>query len=294
MRSVAAFRRHYHRKVAVNTAYLVPQGTVRLEVVGFRDVPLRGADLERAQRLVREGLEQGAVGFSTGSKYYPGPWADTEELVALCRSRAGRGRRLHVRAARREPGARPRRARRPRGGRGGPPRRAVRLHFAHYRTSPATAGQLDRIMEFIDPARADGLDVTFDVYPVPGGQLDPGEPLAERGAGGRSRRDPGAPARRRRAPADRGLPRSRRVAADGGRAVLVPAAVPGARGDEPGRRRSPPGARHGRDPVPAAPRGGAEDRLPGRPAPEPRALAPGEPGLHDAPCRGRTTWCAAT
>ena len=29
MSSVAAFRRHYHRKVAVNTAYLVPQGTVR-------------------------------------------------------------------------------------------------------------------------------------------------------------------------------------------------------------------------------------------------------------------------
>ena len=85
MSSVAAFRRHYHRRVAVNTAYLVPHGTVRLEVLGFRDVPLRGDALDRARRLVREGLEQGAVGFSTGSKYYPGPWADTEELIELCR-----------------------------------------------------------------------------------------------------------------------------------------------------------------------------------------------------------------
>jgi N-acyl-D-amino-acid deacylase len=67
MRSVAAFRAHYHRKVAVNTAYLVPHGTVRLEVLGFRDAPLVGEVLEAARRLVREGLEQGAVGFSTGT-----------------------------------------------------------------------------------------------------------------------------------------------------------------------------------------------------------------------------------
>jgi N-acyl-D-amino-acid deacylase len=172
MSSVAAFRRHYHRKVAVNTAYLVPQGTVRLEVVGFRDVPLRGADLERARRLVREGLEQGAVGFSTGSKYYPGPWADTEELVELCRTvqAAGAVYMCEPRSANLE---------RAHGGHGVREavevarRTAVRLHFAHYRTSPATAGQLDRLMEFIDPARADGLDVTFDVYPYPAGSSIP-------------------------------------------------------------------------------------------------------------------------
>src|SRR5207253_312957 len=61
MHSVAAFRSHYHRKVAVNTAYLVPHATVRLEVLGFIDTPLRGDDLAAAHRLVREGLDQGAV-----------------------------------------------------------------------------------------------------------------------------------------------------------------------------------------------------------------------------------------
>ena len=65
-------------------AYLVPFSTVRLEVLGFRDVPLRGRELDAARRLAESGLEQGAVGLSTGSKYYPGPWGDTEELVALC------------------------------------------------------------------------------------------------------------------------------------------------------------------------------------------------------------------
>jgi len=168
MRSVTAFRHHYHRRVAVNTAYLMPHGTIRLEVLGFRDVPLEGEALVAARRLVREGLEQGAVGFSTGSKYYPGPWATTTELVALCQTvREGAGVYM----------CEPRRANLERafGGDGVAEaieiarRTEVPLHFAHYRTTAETAGRIDLIMTRIDPARADGLDVTFDVYPYPTG-----------------------------------------------------------------------------------------------------------------------------
>ena len=172
MGSVSAFRRHYHRRVAVNTVYLVPQGTVRLEVLGFRDAPLTGAALERACALVREGLEQGAVGLSTGSKYYPGPWADTRELIELCRivREAGGMYMCEPRSANLE---------RAHGGHGVAEalevarQTGVRLHFAHYRTGPTTAGQIDRIMEFIDPARAAGADVSFDVYPYPAGSSIP-------------------------------------------------------------------------------------------------------------------------
>jgi N-acyl-D-amino-acid deacylase len=172
MSSVAAFRRHYHRRVAVNTVYLVPFATVRLEAVGFRDVPLRGQRLDVARRLVVEGLEQGAVGFSTGSKYYPGPWGDTEELVALCQPvrEAGGVYMCEPRSANRE---------RASGGSGVAEaleiarRTGVRLHFAHYRTAPETAGRLDLLMQPIDPARADGLDVTFDIYPYPAGSSIP-------------------------------------------------------------------------------------------------------------------------
>jgi N-acyl-D-amino-acid deacylase len=168
MSSVAAFRSHYHRKVAVNTAYLVPFATVRLEVVGFHDLPLRGDALGQARRLVREGLEQGAVGLSTGSKYYPGPWAETAELIALGET---------VREAGGVYMCEPRQANldRAHGGSGVAEglevarRSGVRLHFAHYRTAPATAGRIEQIMALIDPARAEGLDVTFDIYPYPTG-----------------------------------------------------------------------------------------------------------------------------
>jgi N-acyl-D-amino-acid deacylase len=172
MSSVAAFRRHYDRRVAVNTAYLVPFGTVRLEVLGFRDAPLRGEALDRARRLVREGLEQGALGLSSGSKYYPGPWGDTAELVALCEP---------VRAAGAVYMCEPRSAllERAHGGHGVAEalevarRAGVRLHFAHYRTAPETAGRIDQLMRLIAPAQAEGVDVTFDVYPYPAGSSIP-------------------------------------------------------------------------------------------------------------------------
>lgn len=172
MGSVAAFRSHYHERVAVNTVYLVPHATVRLEVLGFRDVPLRGDDLERARRLIREGVEQGAVGLSTGSKYYPGPWADTAELIELARTvrEAGGVYMSEPRSAQGE---------RAHGGGGVPEaleiaRRAeVPLHLAHYRTTPATAGRIDLLMARIDPAKAEGVDVTFDIYPYPTGSSIP-------------------------------------------------------------------------------------------------------------------------
>ena len=172
MSSVAAFRSHYHNKVAVNTAYLVPNGTVRLETLGFRDVPMRGDALASARRLVADGIEQGAVGFSTGGSYYPGPWSDTEELIELCKT---------VREAGGVYMAEPRRANGERAfGGGGVPealeiarRTGVRLHFAHHRTAPETVGQVEKILEEIDRAKADGVDCTLDIYPYPTGSSIP-------------------------------------------------------------------------------------------------------------------------
>ena len=170
MSSVAAFRGHYHRKVAVNTAYLVPHATVRLEVLGFRDVPLVGEPLTKAKRLVREGLEQGAVGFTTGSKYYPGPWADTRELIELCSVVRETGK-VYM--------SEPRATTRAFGG-GGPTeameivrQSGVKLHLAHYRTDANSAGRIEAIMAPVDAGRSGDADVTFDIYPYPSGSSIP-------------------------------------------------------------------------------------------------------------------------
>ncbi|MFI5757369.1 amidohydrolase family protein [Streptomyces sp. NPDC051569] len=71
--------------IAVNAAYLVPQGTVRMYAVGWDDRPATDAELARMKRLVADSLEQGAVGMSSGLTYTPGMYADDAELTELCR-----------------------------------------------------------------------------------------------------------------------------------------------------------------------------------------------------------------
>ncbi|MEU3303998.1 D-aminoacylase [Streptomyces sp. NPDC006678] len=78
-------RSHGGRGIAVNAAYLVPQGTVRMYAVGWDDRPATDAELDRMKQLVAEGLEQGAVGMSSGLTYTPGMYANDAELTELCR-----------------------------------------------------------------------------------------------------------------------------------------------------------------------------------------------------------------
>ncbi|MFJ9628581.1 amidohydrolase family protein [Streptomyces sp. NPDC101175] len=73
------------RGIAVNAAYLIPQGTVRMLAVGWEDREATPQELDRMRELVAEGLEQGAVGLSSGLTYTPGMYAKDAELTELCR-----------------------------------------------------------------------------------------------------------------------------------------------------------------------------------------------------------------
>jgi N-acyl-D-amino-acid deacylase len=79
------------RGIAVNAAYLVPHGTLRALVTGWEDRAATPAELDRMQRLLAQGLAEGAMGMSAGLSYSPGMYAGTEELVRLCRTVAEAG-----------------------------------------------------------------------------------------------------------------------------------------------------------------------------------------------------------
>ncbi len=172
MSSVAAFRSHYHNKTAINTAYCIAHGAVRLSTVGFYDKPLVGDALETAKRLIREGMEQGAVGLATGMSYLPNAWSDTDELVELCKvvREYGGVYVTHLRDVNTERGF----------GGGEVPealeigrRSGVKVHFSHYRTQASNAGKVAERVELIDKAKAEGVDCSLELYPYPTGSSYP-------------------------------------------------------------------------------------------------------------------------
>ena len=79
------------RGISPNVASFVGATTVREYVLGWENCPPTAAELERMQTLVREAMEEGAVGVSSALMYVPGVFAKTEELIALAKAAAQYG-----------------------------------------------------------------------------------------------------------------------------------------------------------------------------------------------------------
>ena len=72
-------------RITPNFAMFIGQGSVREAVMGSVDRPATREELERMRGLVREGMEQGAFGLSSGLFYVPGAFTPTEEVIELAR-----------------------------------------------------------------------------------------------------------------------------------------------------------------------------------------------------------------
>ena len=76
------------RGIAPNVASYVGAGTVRTYVLGERDVQPTPEQLNEMRTLVKEAMEQGAVGVTTALIYAPNAYARTPELIALAQESA--------------------------------------------------------------------------------------------------------------------------------------------------------------------------------------------------------------
>ena len=81
----------YDETTPINVGYLVPAGTVRHVVKGYATGLSSPAEITAMRELVQIGLDEGALGLSTGLDYVPNIYADTAELIALCRPVAEAG-----------------------------------------------------------------------------------------------------------------------------------------------------------------------------------------------------------
>ena len=67
----------------LNIGFLIPQGNVRVYVMGMDNQEPNDDELKQMKQIVREGMEDGAFGISTGLIYPPGSITTTNELIEL-------------------------------------------------------------------------------------------------------------------------------------------------------------------------------------------------------------------
>ncbi len=163
--TVAELLRKYDGRGSVNVAYILGNSPVRIWGVGWDNRPATRAETADMQAVVREAMEEGAWGLSTGLDYPPGSFADTAELVALCQTTARLGGfyHTHTRASLLKTGLL------------APWEEAVEIgrqsgigvHLTHYRQGQQGVGSHLDYIGLVERSRDEGLDVTFDCYTYP-------------------------------------------------------------------------------------------------------------------------------
>ena len=155
----------YESTVAVNVAYILGNSPVRIWGVGWEQRPANNAEIANMRSVVRECMEEGAYGISTGLDYPPGAYASTEELIELSdeSARLGGFYHTHTRASLKEQGVLAPWEESIEIGR----RSGIPIHLTHFRQGYQGDGSHLDYLGLVDNARIEGLDVTFDCYTYP-------------------------------------------------------------------------------------------------------------------------------
>jgi N-acyl-D-amino-acid deacylase len=156
------FARLERQGIGLNIGTYVGATQLRSFVIGVEDRPPTATELGEMQRLAVEAMDSGAFGLSSALQYVPAYFAQTDELVALAQAVASRGGiyATHQRSegdrlteSLTEVFAIARLAR-------------ISVEIFHLKAAyPRNWGTMPAIIERINQAREEGLDITADVYP---------------------------------------------------------------------------------------------------------------------------------
>ena len=160
--SVADFLALFDGNAACNVVHFVPHAAIRVAAMGWSSRLPTDAELAQMQELTRQGMRDGAFGFTTGLTYAPGAYSDTAELAAIAAAAAAEGG-FYCTHSRYTLGDRlldPFREALEIGRRSGAP-----VHISHFHSPVAGLGA--QMTALVDDALNRGQDVTYDQYPYP-------------------------------------------------------------------------------------------------------------------------------
>jgi N-acyl-D-amino-acid deacylase len=149
------------RGISTNVASFIGATSVRVHEIGYEDRPPTPEELERMKALVRQAMEEGAMGVGSSLIYAPAFYADTEELIELNKVAAEYGGRYisHMRSEgnqlleaveelitiAREAG--------------------IGAEIYHLKAAgESNWPKIEQVFEMVEAARAEGLDITADMY----------------------------------------------------------------------------------------------------------------------------------
>jgi N-acyl-D-amino-acid deacylase len=149
------------RGISTNVASFVGATTVRIHELGYEDREPTAEELDRMRDLVRQAMEEGAVGLASSLIYAPAFYAGTAELIELAKVAAeydglyishmrSEGNRLlealdELISISRESG--------------------IRSEIYHLKAAgQSNWSKMDQVIEIVEQAQADGLEITADMY----------------------------------------------------------------------------------------------------------------------------------
>lgn len=152
--------------ITPNAGYLAPHGNVRMEAMGLADRKAGKKELEAMAAIVDREMEAGAYGLSTGLIYIPCAYADTVELIELCRVVARRNGVFVIHQRSEADGILSSMEEVIRIGR----ESGVKIHFSHMKVcGRKNWDKLPVIFDMLDQAAREGITISFDQYPYVAG-----------------------------------------------------------------------------------------------------------------------------
>src|SRR3989339_838626 len=152
--------------VSQNQSYLVPHGNIRMEAMGLDNRLPRDIELQKMKDILRRELKTGAIGLSTGLIYIPCAYADTNELIELCKivKESNGVFVVHQRSEADsivsstkeiiEIGK----------------KSGVKIHFSHFKVcGKKNWDKIGEVLSLIENAKNEGIEISFDQYPYVAG-----------------------------------------------------------------------------------------------------------------------------